>query len=148
MTCRRSSFTGRLRANMTPMIDVTFLLVIFFVVVSQIVDRQSVPMDLPQPSRPVSSTPSESRFVVNLLPDESGGIASMVAGGEQIPGDALGVLGDAVSRALRASPRPVQLRADRGTDYAAIHDVLETIRRAAPRVDLQLVVEGGRPRGS
>ena len=78
----RSNFTGRLRANMTPMIDVTFLLVIFFVVVSQIVDRQSVPMDLPQPIRPVSAMPTTARFVVNLLPNESGGIGSVVAGGE------------------------------------------------------------------
>ena len=38
-----------LNANMTPMIDVTFLLIVFFVVVSQIVDRDVIPLDLPAP---------------------------------------------------------------------------------------------------
>ena len=38
-----------LNANMTPMIDVTFLLIVFFVVVSQIVDRNVIPLDLPTP---------------------------------------------------------------------------------------------------
>ena len=36
-------------ANLTPMIDVTFLLIVFFVVVSQIVEVENVEMELPRP---------------------------------------------------------------------------------------------------
>ena len=37
------------QANITPMIDVVFLLIVFFVLVSQIVDLESVDLDLPTP---------------------------------------------------------------------------------------------------
>ena len=44
---RKGNPTSAINANMTPMIDVTFLLIVFFVAVSQIVDRDLVPLDLP-----------------------------------------------------------------------------------------------------
>ena len=38
---------AKIEANLTPMIDVTFLLIVFFVLVSQIVEVENVPMSLP-----------------------------------------------------------------------------------------------------
>ena len=40
--------TAELHANLTPMIDVTFLLIVFFVLVSQIVEVENVELKLPE----------------------------------------------------------------------------------------------------
>ncbi len=40
---------AEVRANLTPMIDVTFLLIVVFVLVSEIVEAESVEMKLPVP---------------------------------------------------------------------------------------------------
>ena len=70
------------------MIDVTFLLIVFFVVVSQIVDRNVVPMDLPAPEQAVSGISEEAdRIVVNLVPTAGGEIASIVVAGHAIGWD-------------------------------------------------------------
>ena len=45
---------GQVQANLTPMIDVTFLLIVFFVLVSQIVEVENVDLDLPTPREPVA----------------------------------------------------------------------------------------------
>ena len=49
---------AELSANLTPMIDVTFLLIIFFVVVSQIVEVENAELDLPRPDNAASELPS------------------------------------------------------------------------------------------
>jgi len=60
-------------ANLTPMIDVVFLLIVFFVLVSQIVEVENVDLDLPRPQDPASELPGEQpRIVINVLPDEAG----------------------------------------------------------------------------
>ena len=87
---RRGSSTSAINANMTPMIDVTFLLIVFFVVVSQIVDRDAVSMDLPAPVRSASGIPEEPLHVtVNLVPLEGGEIAGIIVGGHVIAADAM-----------------------------------------------------------
>ncbi len=63
----RSSQPEPIAANLTPMIDVTFLLIIFFVLVSQIVEVENADLDLPRPEQAASELPSEqSRVVINV----------------------------------------------------------------------------------
>ena len=111
-----------INANMTPMIDVTFLLIVFFVVVSQIVDRDAVSMDLPSPDHAVSGVPQEPEHVtVNLVPIPGGNI------------EKTRLLGGAID---------VYLRADRSTKYEHIHQVIEAIRNVGSTPRLQLIVSG------
>ena len=64
---------ARPQASLTPMIDVVFLLVVFFVAVSQIVDQDRLVMDLPAPTPSAAHRPVEGpRAVVNVMPGESG----------------------------------------------------------------------------
>ena len=62
------------RANLTPLIDVTFLLIVFFALVSQIADTERVRMDLPTPAQ-AATTPigDGARVVMNLLTDDESG---------------------------------------------------------------------------
>ena len=58
---------------MTPMIDVIFLLIVFFVAVSQIVDRDAVPLDLPAfADSAASEIGIEDKVIVNLIGNEDG----------------------------------------------------------------------------
>jgi len=132
-----------INANMTPMIDVTFLLIVFFVVVSQIVDRDVVPMDLPTPNQAVSGISEEpDRIVVNLVPAEGGKIASIVVAGHVIGWDEMDSLTAIVKSRIQSGDSEVHLRADKETTYNYIHDAIEAIRAVGTTPRLQLVVNG------
>jgi len=140
---RRGNPTSAINANMTPMIDVTFLLIVFFVVVSQIVDRDAVSMDLPAPQQSAAGIPEEPLHVtVNLLPLEGGNIADIVVGDHTIGKDALDELTAIVRTHLQGGATEVHLRADKSTRYTHIHRVIEAIRDVGTTPRLQLVVNG------
>jgi biopolymer transport protein ExbD len=131
---------------MTPMIDVTFLLIVFFVVVSQIVDRDAVSMDLPTPEHAVASIPeNQSRVVVNIVPREDGLVENIVVGGHKIAWEAMGELTAIVATRLQGGTKEVHLRADRSTKYIYIHQVIEAIREVGTTPRLQLVINGDQP---
>ena len=60
---------GQVQANLTPMIDVTFLLIVFFVLVSQIVEVENVDLNLPAPREPASVLPGA--LIPALLPNDA-----------------------------------------------------------------------------
>ena len=134
-----------LNANMTPMIDVTFLLIVFFVVVSQIVDRDVIPLDLPAPEHAKAMVSvAESKMVVNIVPHTDGSVAGIVVGQYTIDTNEMEKLSTIVSEGLSTGTSEIHLRADRATEYQYIHRVIEAIRTAGgststPR--LQLVVD-------
>jgi len=115
-----------INANMTPMIDVTFLLIVFFVVVSQIVDRDVVPMDLPTPNQAVSGISEEPA-------------------GHAIGWDEMDSLTAIVKSRIQSGASEVHLRADKATTYNHIHDAIEAIRAVGTTPRLQLVVNGDQP---
>jgi biopolymer transport protein ExbD len=135
-----------INANMTPMIDVTFLLIVFFVVVSQIVDRDVVPMDLPAPEQAVSGISEEAdRIVVNLVPTAGGEIASIVVAGHAIGWDEMDSLTAIVKSRIQSGASEVHLRADKATTYNHIQGAIEAIRAVGTTPRLQLVVNGDQP---
>jgi biopolymer transport protein ExbD len=124
----------RTGANLTPMIDMTFLLVVFFVLVSRITAVEQVPMELPVPTDPASNSPDDApRIVVNLA-----------AGGPSDPRSvtldqtAYGLDPDGLrhlelelrSRLVNSPEIQVNLRADRRLDYALVAPVIDAIARS------------------
>ncbi len=140
---RRGSPTSTINANMTPMIDVTFLLIVFFVVVSQIVDRDAVSMDLPLPENAVSGIPElQEHVVVNIVPSSDGESATIIVEGHEIAfGDMDGVTAIVKTR-LQGGATDVHLRADRATKYTCIHQVLEAIRSVGSTPRVHLIIDG------
>lgn len=132
----------RTGANLTPMIDVTFLLVIFFILVSRITSVEQVPLELPDPTDPVSQPPSESpRLVVNLVGD---GTSVPVAIFDQVEyplsTSGLDAINDALTARLRAIPDlQVNLRADRRIPYRHVDAIMLEVAEAGGRA--------GRPEG-
>ncbi len=127
--------SAEIEANLTPMIDVTFLLIVFFVLVSQIVEVESVQMKLPEPIDPATELAGEEqRVVINVLPEAGGKIAGYRLGTRSFPPDAAGL--QALKGQLRtlfaSNPQAaVNLRADRETNYEFVEPVMEIVAAAA-----------------
>jgi len=128
-----------LSANLTPMIDVTFLLIVFFVLVSQIVEVESVDMELPQPTDPLTEKfGEEQRAVINIVPrHETGQIEGYRLGTRTYPPGPEGIeaLTAQLAALLEANPAlSVNLRADRDTHYQFVEPALQAVANAAARV--------------
>ncbi|MEM6654602.1 MAG: biopolymer transporter ExbD [Planctomycetota bacterium] len=106
--------------NMTPMIDVVFLLIIFFLVSSHLA-KQETQMELDLPSAGLADRADESperRVTINVLPD-----GQTFLGGERA--DAR-TLADRLAFEQQQSETPlrVRIRGDRSAAYRAIEPVL------------------------
>ncbi|HAW95762.1 MAG: hypothetical protein CMJ33_06195 [Phycisphaerae bacterium] len=128
---------ARIEANLTPMIDITFLLVVFFVVVSTISEVESVEMELPKPEPTASAPPpDQSRSVLNVLPDEEGEAAGYRLNSVEYPlgADGIDALRRALTPMLRGNPDlRINLRADRRTSQKHIAPLLNAINEANTR---------------
>lgn len=138
-------------ANLTPMIDMTFLLVVFFILVSRITSVEQIPLELPSPARPASfPAPEAPRIVVNVPADEEGNATGVMFDQETYGLDARGLsnLAGVVAARLQAIPElQVNLRADRRIRYDAVEPVMDALARAgglagrAAGVRVNLVVQ-------
>jgi biopolymer transport protein ExbD len=148
---------AQMEANLTPMIDVTFLLIVFFVLVSQIVEVENVDLELPELRDPATQMPGEEkRIVINVIPGASGDARGYRIGTTDLPPGPPGVqqLTQRLADLLTDSPTVrINLRADQNTHYEAVQPVLEAVATAAgrtgrddlmPRVNLVIVPEGTR----
>lgn len=114
------------RINVTPMIDVVMVLIVFFLMVGKMAADQRADLPLPL-SRTGVSEDAEGALVVEIrrLPDAS---ATFTLAGTDVSPDAL----EALFRAeLHARPdRAIRIRADRTLPYGAVEPAIEAARRA------------------
>jgi biopolymer transport protein ExbD len=112
---------------MTPMIDVVFLLIIFFLVSSNLAQRETrLELDLP---------PAESDARTTTEQKTEGLVVNVTATGETLLGDLPVTPIDLVGRlraeaAQRGAPPRVRLRGDRNAPYAAIEPALAACAEA------------------
>ena len=128
-----------MQANLTPMIDVTFLLIVFFVLVSQIVEVENVPLTLPELEDPVAQMPGEERrAVINVVPGADGRAGEYRLGARSFPTGEQGLETLTAHLASLLSNNPslrINLRADQNTHYQWIEPVLRCVSSAASRVE-------------
>ncbi|MCU0711119.1 MAG: biopolymer transporter ExbD [Pirellula sp.] len=112
--------TRRVSINMTPMIDVTFLLIIFFLVSSHLAKQENfLPLSLPIAASGLSDTPERMIFTVQVTEKGEYRIGSQE------------VVLDQVRRALQdknnAEQKPVRvrIRTDRSAPYDSIGALLK-----------------------
>lgn len=145
---------ARVEANLTPMIDVVFLLIVFFVLVSQIVDLENVKMKLPSLIDPASEfAGEEQRVVVNVEPGIDGDVNRYKLGGVYYAADLKGIkdMTTHLAELYKANPSlSVNLRADAGTHYQWVEPVMQAVANAAtlsqqsnavPRINLVVIRE-------
>ena len=119
--------------NATPMVDVIFMLTIFFMLVSRFSSAEQVPMELPKPrDSQAKMVRIPERVVINCrLADPSDPAARSVlySVGPNRP-EPLGVLSDRLSVMKRESPGlQVVVRADRRLPYADVRALMRIIAR-------------------
>jgi biopolymer transport protein ExbD len=111
---------GELGINMTPMIDIVFLLIIFFLVSSHMVKQDAqLKLDLPQAASGHDETNDvRSRVTVNVLPNGQVQLAGQTVGQEN--------LARRLSHELKqtGSDLEVRIRADRTVPYSAVEPIL------------------------
>lgn len=125
---------ARVEANMTPLIDMSFLLIVFFVLVSQITAVESLPLNLPLPADSAARAPGEDpRMVVNVVPAADGSAAGYQVGRLRMGADDQGLqqLTTYIADAMRQQPRTeINVRADRDTEYRWVRPVLDAVGNA------------------
>jgi biopolymer transport protein ExbD len=107
--------------NVTPLVDITLVLLIVFMVTAKLVMSQAMPLDLPKAA---SAGAVSTVFTVSI--DASGGIS---ANGQPMTGQA--ALEQAVHNELQKTPdlRAV-IAASRATAHGSVMGVLDTLRGA------------------
>lgn len=124
----------RIGANLTSMIDIIFLLVVFFVLVSRISEVEQIPLELPEPTNPATSNASDqARAVVNMPADADGSATVIRLNTGEFAADAAGM--DVFTRELAAilqrnPDMEVTLRADRRLDFRDVAATMNAISTA------------------
>lgn len=128
----RGQRAGRASVDMAPLIDMVFILLIFFMVTTSFVRETGVEVTRPESS--LAEPVSEGYLTVSI--DASGG---MHVAGERLPHDSI----RGVESALEESgKRRVLIQADREVPTHLLLSVLDTCRRAgADHVDVAAVKE-------
>jgi biopolymer transport protein ExbD len=127
---RFATFTGQL--NMTPMIDIVFQLLVFFMVASHLAGADRDPMALPQPGHSQAKEKEfPDRLVINLFSDADGKIQKIKANADLVKD--LPSLVDLLLRvgpSLEAGHGSIVLRADRHMQFSQVEKVLQAIADA------------------
>ncbi|MCG8443146.1 MAG: biopolymer transporter ExbD [Caulobacterales bacterium] len=121
--------------NITPLIDVVFILLVFFMVAGAIERPDVLPVDLP---RSASDAAGEEEDVV-ILVARDGSIAFQ---GQRIDDDAAFVRAAAIWFAVRPDSS-IQLKADGEAEAARVIEVMELLREAGAQFLMLVTVGGG-----
>ncbi len=123
----------RIDANLTPLIDLAFLLIVFFVLIARMSGEQLPAVALPQPHHAaLSPIQSGQRIAVNVTREGDRTVLSL--GAQRFAADRAGE--SALSQALaqriaRDRTIPVDVRADRTLHYSDVQPVLRAVANAA-----------------
>ena len=113
---RRATF------NMTPMIDVVFLLVVFFLLSSHLARRESqIELPLPSANSSVVDDRDTTRVTLNILPGQ------MFLGAEPVSSDQLRTR---LNAAKEKGTVEVRVRADQSVPYAEVAPALKAAAEA------------------
>jgi len=128
---------GKLEINMTPMIDVTFLLLIFFMTVNQVSKMNAEPLELPQ----LKGSQDQSEALITINVDQFGEI---VVSSNRLTLAQLVSLVNAELLANENDPTRVKvvLRADRRGNCRTVNEVVAMLVRLDIR-QVRIAVRSG-----
>ncbi|MFQ5658376.1 MAG: ExbD/TolR family protein [Candidatus Methylomirabilales bacterium] len=131
----RGGRRSRLPINITPLIDVVFLLLIFFMLATSLLEPQAFILQLPEERRDVVS--NKANIVVDIAVD--GGIKLK---GVRVPLDRLTAR---IGALIAGDPeRPVWIRAERQVPVQRTVDVMDRIRAAGSK-NIKFVTRVAKP---
>ena len=111
-----------LEINLTPLIDIVFLLLIFFMVSTTFKDSEALNVNLPTASKASTSQVAKEVITVNVSAD-----GKIVTKGTRIP---LATLEQQLTAAIKKSPETsVLIRADTTSTHGRVVEVLDTAKK-------------------
>jgi len=128
------------RFNMTPIIDVVFLLIIFFMLVCQFIVAENFPVSVPDNCRNAQSNPERSSGVttVTVMKNSGDGTVSFAVGSEKITAPNSSALVDKITEAIdkqldgvQTSPKLVCLRIDKDIRFAHSQYALAAVAQSS-----------------
>lgn len=127
------------KINVTPLIDVVMVLIVFYLIVGKLASARQPGVDLPVAQ--AGQSEQHGGLVINIVARE--GASAIVIDGRDV---APATLTDALKSRLAATPGlPVQIRADRRLKYASIQPVLDSCRDAGLSTVRLATERGGAP---
>ncbi|MCE9604274.1 MAG: biopolymer transporter ExbD [Planctomycetia bacterium] len=130
---------GSLEFNMTPMIDVTFQLIIFFLVSSHLAKQETlVELDLPSAESGVETLEEDAhrRFTVNVTLD-----GGLVVAGESLDESQLGRR--LAAQRAKNDKLEVRIRSDRQVEYGRVKPILkECLKNDVWKVTFAVMKQG------
>jgi len=141
---RRRQEGTETKMDMTPMIDVTFLMIIFFMIVSDMTQQDLAELKLPMAEEAIDDEMKEGRMIVNIL---GGDLAGVI----EIKRQKYGTLDEPTAvQALRdylalevskedreedgTSPRPLLVRCDQYTEFKHVQKIMRICGEAGIRI--------------
>ena len=107
--------------NVTPLVDVTLVLLVVFMVTAKLIVGQGIPLDLPK-----ARTAGATQTVLNISIDEKG---TVLANGQVVPNDSS--LRSQASQALQRNPElRTVISASSAANHGSVMRVLDTVRDA------------------
>jgi biopolymer transport protein ExbD len=107
--------------NVTPLVDVTLVLLIIFMVTAKLIAGHGVPLDLPK-----AATAGVTQTMLTLSIDPQG---KVLANGQPVASDA--ALRDQTRQALRQNPElRTVIAASAGASHGSVMHVVDTVRDA------------------
>ena len=152
MTRSRRYRPPRVQTNMTSMLDVVFLLIIFFILATNFAAKDVPPLDTPDP---VSSLAEESEKpharVINLMPDPNRPLAVsevLLQGGKgsyPMTTEGMAALTESLIQMKQRLPAlEIDLRAEKSLPYESVRPVMSAISSAGIyRVNLVAQLQRG-----
>ena len=127
---RSSSGLALAELNITPLLDLVFVLLIIFMITTPLMEQQ-LPVDLPKASTSIATSLPDPNSILTLTLAKDG---STLLGSEKIRLDQLTSL--LTQRKARDPQLVVSLRADSSLPYETVFRALEAVRSAGARLDL------------
>ena len=127
---RSSSGLALAELNITPLLDLVFVLLIIFMITTPLMEQQ-LPVDLPKASTSIATSLPDPTSILTLTLAKDG---STLLGSEKIRLDQLTSL--LTQRKARDPQLVVSLRADSSLPYETVFRALEAVRSAGARLDL------------
>lgn len=129
----RSSYFSKmgLGFNLTPLIDIVFQLIVFFMVVSQVITVEREPMDLPSPQESQAEVKEiPARIIINVFSDPEGNITKIKVNAHIIRD--VSELGEFLKRQvmIEGGFQDVILRAEKDLRFGQIKGLMQVISDA------------------
>lgn len=121
----RAKRRGLTDINLTPLVDIVFILLIFFLITSTFVQSPGIDVNLPKANSASETTPSQS---IVITVDENG---QLIYRGEITD---IGALSDTLSKLYKESPaHQIVIQADETTHHGAVVEAMDAAREAGFR---------------